>query len=81
MSRYSDPFISIDYWLNKSDETPFLPYFDEAKSGYGVGGDIQQFMYNGELWYLTKQGEYAKDYMRSELVTPWQTRPSDFFSR
>ena len=44
-----------------------------------VTGDIPAFKYNGELWYLTKQGHYAKDYKRSELVTPWQTLPSDFF--
>ena len=70
----------FEYWLDKSDETPFLP-FSDPRSQYGVGGDIQEFMYNGELWYLTKQGEYAKDYKRSELVTPWQTLPTDFFSR
>jgi hypothetical protein len=44
-----------------------------------VTGDVPAFKYNGELWYLTKQGHYAKDYKRSELVTPWQTLPSDFF--
>ena len=76
---FEDAVVPEDYWLDKS-ETPFLPIFDE-RAGYGVGGDVQEFMYNGELWYLTKQGHYAKDYKRSELVTPWQTLPTDFFSR
>ena len=72
MPTLEDAVVAEDkeYWLDKSDETPFLPF---------VGGDVQEFMYNGELWYLTKQGHYAKDYKRSELVTPWQTLPSDFF--
>ena len=44
-----------------------------------VEGEVPAFKYDGDLWYLTKQGHYAKDYKRSELVTPWQTLPSDFF--
>ena len=74
---FEDAVVPEDYWLDKS-ETPFLPIFDE-RAGYGVGGDVQEFMYNGERWYLTKRGHYAKDYKRSELVTPWQSLPPDFF--
>ena len=75
---FEDAVVPEEYWLDKPDETPFLPHFD-PRSGYGVGGDIQEFMYNGERWYLTEQGFYAKDYKRSELVTPHQSLPPDFF--
>ena len=75
---FEDAVVPEEYWLDTPDETPFLPHFDD-RSGYGVGGDIQEFMYNGERWYLTEQGFYAKDYKRSELVTPHQSLPPDFF--
>jgi len=75
----SAKIVDEDAPINLIDQTPFAPYFDEDKSGYGVGGDVQEFMYNGERWYLTKQGEYAKQYKKSELVTPWQSLPADFF--
>jgi len=75
----SAKIVDEDAPINLIDQTPFVPYFDEDKSGYGVGGDVQEFMYNGERWYLTKQGEYAKQYKKSELVTPWQSLPADFF--
>ena len=61
-----------------------LPYdidkrYGDRRTEVGDTEDVPAFKYNGELWYLTKQGFYAKDYKRSELVTPHQSLPPDFF--
>jgi len=78
LQRVAETTGGEDAPIDLLDQPPFLPVSD-PRSRYGVGGNVQEFMYNGERWYLTKQGEYAKQYKRSELVTPWQSLPADFF--
>jgi len=66
MSRYSDPFISIDYWLNKSDVLITCSY-KNGRDNYDYTNDIEKAYENKNTILIFLKSDLIEQYIHTLL--------------